>query len=315
MVRRIRLFISLSHMPKRIKARKKKKNNGLLYFALFLLFVGVFIFFAFKSFASDYIFDAKITKIEEVAENDQVEIRFNQPITSISLDNIDISPFIGFSYTLAPDRKSLIIIPNGAFVLEQKYTITLSGLKGFAGIPVGREELAFYTEKIKDDSAAVEQPADAEQFAQLEPAKSKYVPPATSTVKKPVEVTPHILEGKYIDVMISKQVMTIFENGVQVNQFLVSSGKVGMPTPLGEYKVLRKETNHWSVKYKLWMPYSMNFTGPYYIHELPYWPNGYREGEAHLGIRVSHGCVRLGIGPAKYVFDWAEIGTPIYIHN
>jgi len=59
----------------------------------------------------------------------------------------------------------------------------------------------------------------------------------------------------------------------------------------------------------------MNFNGPDYIHELPYWPNGYREGENHLGVKVSHGCVRLGIGPAKYVFDWAEIGTPVYVHK
>jgi lipoprotein-anchoring transpeptidase ErfK/SrfK len=80
--------------------------------------------------------------------------------------------------------------------------------------------------------------------------------------------------------------------------------------------VLSKEKNHWSAKYKLWMPFSMNFAaGGYYIHELPYWPNGYREGESHLGHRVSHGCVRLGIGPAEYVFNWAEIGTPVYIHN
>ena len=47
---------------------------------------------------------------------------------------------------------------------------------------------------------------------------------------------------------------------------------------------------------------------------LPYWPSGYREGTNHLGIPVSHGCVRLGIGPAKTLYDWAEIGTTVAIY-
>ncbi len=61
------------------------------------------------------------------------------------------------------------------------------------------------------------------------------------------------------------------------------------------------------------MPFWMNFYRGYGIHELPYWPNGYREGEDHLGMPVSHGCVRLGIGNAEKLFNWAEIGIPVYI--
>jgi lipoprotein-anchoring transpeptidase ErfK/SrfK len=33
-----------------------------------------------------------------------------------------------------------------------------------------------------------------------------------------------------------------------------------------------------------------------------------------LGIPVSHGCVRLGIGPAKQVYEWTEVGTPVIIY-
>ena len=50
------------------------------------------------------------------------------------------------------------------------------------------------------------------------------------------------------------------------------------------------------------------------IHELPEWPSGYKEGEAHLGIPVSHGCVRLGVGPAETMYHWAPIGTIVFIH-
>jgi len=143
----------------------------------------------------------------------------------------------------------------------------------------------------------------------------RYVAPASSLVIEEFHTEPYIMSGKYIDVSISHQAMTLFEDGREINQFLVSTGKYGMPTPQGEFVIRKKETNHWSGSYRLWMPYSMNFSGPFYIHELPYWPSGYHEGESHLGRRVSHGCVRLGIGPAAYVFNWAEIGTPLYIHE
>ena len=63
------------------------------------------------------------------------------------------------------------------------------------------------------------------------------------------------------------------------------------------------------------MPYSLRFYNGYYIHELPYWPGGYREGEEHLGIPVSHGCVRVGMGAAQNVYNFADIGTLVIIHK
>lgn len=126
---------------------------------------------------------------------------------------------------------------------------------------------------------------------------------------------PKYSEGRYIDANLSKQLLDIYDGGQLVATFKISSGKRGMNTPTGDYKVLRKELRHWSNKYKLWMPYSMQFTGAgHFIHELPEWPSGYKEGAAHLGIPVSHGCIRLGVGAAKTVYEFAEIGTPIAIH-
>ncbi len=89
-----------------------------------------------------------------------------------------------------------------------------------------------------------------------------------------------------------------------------------MDTPRGEFKVSNKHPRPWSKQYGLYMPYWMAImsSGKYGIHELPEWPSGYKEGENHLGTPVSHGCVRLGVGAAKRVYEWAEIGTPIIIH-
>ncbi|MFA5986617.1 MAG: L,D-transpeptidase family protein [Parcubacteria group bacterium] len=125
-----------------------------------------------------------------------------------------------------------------------------------------------------------------------------------------------IKTGKYIDVNLATQIMTTFENGRIIDSYLISSGKAGMPTPKGTHRVYNKNPRPWSKQYGLYMPFWMAITGDgkYGIHELPEWPGGYKEGQNHLGIPVSHGCMRLGVGPAKKVYDWADIGTPVIVY-
>lgn len=123
-------------------------------------------------------------------------------------------------------------------------------------------------------------------------------------------------EGKYIDVNIATQVMTLFEDGRAVDAYMISSGKRGMDTPKGDFAIENKAARPWSKRYSLYMPYWQAITpdGLYGIHELPEWPGGYKEGANHLGTPVSHGCMRLGVGPAKRVYEWAPVGTPVVIY-
>ena len=127
---------------------------------------------------------------------------------------------------------------------------------------------------------------------------------------------PLIGQGKYIDINLKSQVMTIFEDGHLVDAFIVSSGLPGMDTPQGEFAIQNRAERVWSKRYSLYMPYWMAITpdGKYGIHELPEWPGGYKEGANHLGRPVSHGCVRLGVGAAAQVYGWADIGTRVIVH-
>ena len=121
-------------------------------------------------------------------------------------------------------------------------------------------------------------------------------------------------KSKYIDINLSSQTMRLYQGGKIVSTYQISSGRPGMETPTGTFHILSKSRLLWSTKYSLYMPYSLRFYNGYFIHELPYWPGGYREGQWHLGIPVSHGCVRLGIGPAERVFNFTNIGTKVIIH-
>lgn len=122
-------------------------------------------------------------------------------------------------------------------------------------------------------------------------------------------------DDKYILIDLSEQKLRHYENSFLLGDNLISSGKAYYDTPIGEFSVFNKQDLAYSNKYNLYMPYWLEFHTGYGIHELPYWPSGYREGENHLGIPVSHGCVRLGIGPAEELYNWAEIGTKVYIEE
>lgn len=142
--------------------------------------------------------------------------------------------------------------------------------------------------------------------------------PKEITPKEPIE--PQIKEGKYVDIDISQQILTIFKDGKSYGSFQTSTGTYSMPTPIGKFKVMVKKPVAYSGKYDLYMPFWMQFTGMGHgIHELPFWKfkGGweYKEREAHLGIRVSHGCVRLGVGPAEAVYNFTDIGTPVVVHQ
>ncbi len=268
-----------------------------------------------KEYANLYAIGARLNSEKEIDPDADVKIIFNQPIVFLGSENIGIIPEIGAVLNLSEDGK-ILTLKHGPFIPETKYKIILKNIKGMSGLLLKNEELVFYT-KVLENEKSLGFPFDKEKkyFTELSLSQNKYVPPPISTPKNEIIIEPKFAEGKYIDISVPSQTMTLFEDGRKINSFLVSTGKYGMPTPPGIFSVKKKELNHWSSTYGLWMPFSMNFYGSFYIHELPYWPSGYREGENHLGIRVSHGCVRLGIGPAEYVFNWSEIGTPVYVHN
>lgn len=163
-------------------------------------------------------------------------------------------------------------------------------------------ELALRTDIIKKDS-------DGDGFDDLTEINSGYSP-----TSKFAESIP-----KRVEISLKTNRLSYYFGSVKMGEFPVSPGIARMPTPTGEFSVASKHPKAWSRSSKLWMPYWMNFTGKgaraglFGIHELPIWPGGKREGISVLGKPASHGCVRLGIGPAKMLYDFAPVGTPVII--
>src|SRR5580692_1298009 len=91
-----------------------------------------------------------------------------------------------------------------------------------------------------------------------------------------------------IDIAIDKsaQQMTVAVDGAQRYTWPVSTGRAGYDTPNGTFKVNRMDANHFSQEWdNAPMPHTMFFD------------------VAHLGLPVSHGCVRLAPANATVLFD------------
>ncbi len=118
-------------------------------------------------------------------------------------------------------------------------------------------------------------------------------------------------KGKFIEVDLETMKLSMWEDGLLAEQVPVAGtgNPKTAPTRKGFFTVLSKENKHLSSLSRVWMPWSIRYSGNYYLHGWPYWPNG-----ARLTSQYSSGCVRLQDADAKKVYDFAEVGIPVLVH-
>jgi lipoprotein-anchoring transpeptidase ErfK/SrfK len=129
---------------------------------------------------------------------------------------------------------------------------------------------------------------------------------------------PALSTNKLIEVDLSDQRMTVWEDGQVKWHWVVSTGESGRPTIPGRFGVISKIPYAYSGYYDLHYPWWM---GIYWagnlengIHALPILPSGQTLWAGLLGRRVSYGCIILDTANARTLYDWASIGTPVTIH-
>ncbi len=119
-------------------------------------------------------------------------------------------------------------------------------------------------------------------------------------------------EQKLISINLSNKVLATFEDGQLVKRYKITAAghpRIS-PTPTGDFEILSKIKNAFSNLSHVWMPWSMRFYKQYFMHEIPYYPSGRR-----LTYAYSAGCIRLPIGTAQEVYEWATVGTKVHIHS
>jgi lipoprotein-anchoring transpeptidase ErfK/SrfK len=119
---------------------------------------------------------------------------------------------------------------------------------------------------------------------------------------------------KEIRVFIEQQVLVASENGEEIYNFDIVTGRDGKETTTGSYKIFRKHEKYTSKTYGSEMPYTMFFT---------------EDGKAIHGTQMatlrsylhsyltesvgSQGCIGLTDDNAMALFEWAPVGTPVVV--
>ena len=129
------------------------------------------------------------------------------------------------------------------------------------------------------------------------------------------------LHQKFIEVNKSNQRAYLFENGKLYRELVISTG-ITWETPKGNFKVLNKVPMTISYSRLWYMPWYLpigTINGSYYFgfHEIPYQVsyNGmiYSRDPETIGSPATGGCIQILKGQAKEVYDWADVGMPVYI--
>jgi lipoprotein-anchoring transpeptidase ErfK/SrfK len=121
---------------------------------------------------------------------------------------------------------------------------------------------------------------------------------------------------KEIHVFIDQQSLIAFENGEEIYNFDIVTGRDGKETTAGTYNIFRKHEKYTSKTYGSEMPYTMFFTADgKAIHGTQMATlRSYLHAYLTEGVG-SQGCVGLTDDNAKALFDWAPMGTPVVVIN
>ncbi len=157
---------------------------------------------------------------------------------------------------------------------------------------------------------------DGSSISPTVPISPTLQPPSPTEV--PVQPTPiplpalpeQVDEERWIDVDLSEQLLTAYEGHTPVHSYLISAGLPATPTPVGQFRIwikLRYDDMAGADYYIADVPFVMYFYGGYGLHGVTW--------HANFGHPMSHGCVNQPNDEAEWLFNFADVGTLVNIHE
>jgi lipoprotein-anchoring transpeptidase ErfK/SrfK len=136
-------------------------------------------------------------------------------------------------------------------------------------------------------------------------------PLSAADIVKPVGLLPN---ERWIDVSLSTQSLVAYEGDTPVFETLVSSGLANHPTVTGQFRIwLRfpaQTMDGTRLGYDYYLedvPYVQYFFEDYALHGT-YW-------HSNFGRPMSHGCVNLSTPDAEWLYNFADYGTVVTVHE
>jgi len=128
--------------------------------------------------------------------------------------------------------------------------------------------------------------------------------------------------GRHFEADLRQPAMlTAFEDGGPVWSTLTLKGTSTHTTPLGAHKLLWRVANETMTSERVYPPIPRDAPGGYYLTGVlwtQYFTSDgasihYNYWSSNWGYAGSHGCLGIGYNEARFAWDWAEVGTPVFV--
>ena len=123
--------------------------------------------------------------------------------------------------------------------------------------------------------------------------------------------------GRWIEVDLQEQIVMVYDNYELVYACMVATGMKPYYTRPGLFQIYeKKESENMTGSFETdgsdyyWLedvPFTMYFDKLRAFHGA-YW-------RAWYGFEQSHGCVNMSIGDSHWLYNWAELGDWVYVHD
>ncbi|MGG6238641.1 L,D-transpeptidase [Nodosilinea sp. AN01ver1] len=115
---------------------------------------------------------------------------------------------------------------------------------------------------------------------------------------------------RWFQIDLSSQRLFAWEGATPVYAVIVSTGKPSTPTVTGVFAIqsMHRTARMRGADYDVPdVPWTMYFYRGYAIHGA-YWHHNF-------GTPVSHGCVNVAVDHAQWLYNWADLGTPVVVQH
>lgn len=209
------------------------------------------------------------------------------------------------------EKKDGLEITNTDSVAEELIT----ALKGTTPL-----EAAFETKKLEAEVDQVDAPKSEEE-KKAEDEKTSDDKATDEEKKTEEEAAPAEPTGeKWIDVDLTNKTVTAYVGDTPVwGPRSMVDGKEGNETPTGTYEIYLRYDRQDMTNAAY---YPEGHEKYYYIRDVPwvqYFHHGYgfhgAPWRSSFGYSGSHGCINLPVSDAKWLYDWASMGTKVVVHR
>jgi hypothetical protein len=130
------------------------------------------------------------------------------------------------------------------------------------------------------------------------------------------------MSGRWIQADLKDPAIVVaYQDGAPIWSTMAIKGVATFKTPLGFHRIVRRVANETMSSETLYPPIPRDSAGGYYVKNVlftQYFSWGgesihYNYWSSNFGYAGSHGCLGMNYADSKFMWDWADIGTPVHV--